>query len=71
MIQSALPGARHHARLRASSLIGGFVGGELLSYRDALLALSNALDGHTEDMAALKTVVAGMPTAKPTPLPRP
>jgi hypothetical protein len=61
MIQSAVLGGRHHARLRASRLLGGYVSSGLLRYEEALSALSRALEGHTDDMGkALSTVVAGL-----------
>jgi hypothetical protein len=61
MIQSAPMGTRHHTRLKAARLLGGYVAGGLLSYEQALSALSRALDGYTEDISgALKTVVDGL-----------
>jgi VirE N-terminal domain len=61
MIQAAELGVRHHARLRAARLLGGFVGAGLLSEHEALSVLASALIGHTEDLkAALKTVKAGL-----------
>jgi hypothetical protein len=71
MIQSAQPGGRHHARLRASRLLGGYVGGGLLSYQEVLSALSNALQGYTDDMSgALKTVVDGLAYGEAYPITR-
>jgi hypothetical protein len=61
MIQTAMPGARHHARLRASRLLGGYIISGLMSYDQAYTVLAQALDGHTEDMKkALKTVKNGL-----------
>jgi hypothetical protein len=61
MIQTAVPGTRHHARLRASLLLGGYVGGRFLSYDQAYTVLAQALDGHTADVKkALKTVRNGL-----------
>jgi VirE N-terminal domain len=61
MIQLAPLGTRHHTRLKAARLLGGYVGAGLLSYEVALATLSHALEGHTEDLpGALKTVVDGL-----------
>jgi hypothetical protein len=61
MIRSAALGTRHHSRLRASRLLGGYVAGGLLSEEEAYAALARALVGHTEDLArALKTVEDGL-----------
>jgi hypothetical protein len=61
MIQAAPMGTRHHARLRASRLLGGFVIGGFLSYDQAYRVLEQALDGYTNDIAAaLKTVEDGL-----------
>jgi hypothetical protein len=61
MIQAAPLGTRHHTRLKASRLLGGYVAGGFLSYDQAYTVLEQALNGHTEDMAAaLKTVVDGL-----------
>lgn len=71
MIISAVPGTRHHARFRAARLLGGYVGGGLLPYERALKALSDALEGHTDDMAgALKTVVDGLRYGEAAPITR-
>ncbi len=61
MIQAAVLGTRHHTRLKASRLLGGFVAGGLLSYDQAYTVLERALNGHTDDMAAaLRTVKDGL-----------
>jgi hypothetical protein len=61
MIQSAPLGARHHARLRAARLLGGYVAGGLLTEEQAYGALAQALVGHTNDLQrALKTVEDGL-----------
>jgi hypothetical protein len=61
MIQTAELGTRHHARLRAARLLGGYVAGGLLSEDQAYGALAQALVGHTDDLErALKTVQDGL-----------
>jgi hypothetical protein len=61
MIQTAELGTRHHARLRAARLLGGYVAGGLLSDDQAYGALAQALAGHTDDLErALKTVQDGL-----------
>ena len=61
MIQAAVLGTRHHTRLKASRLLGGFVAGGLLSYDQAYTVLEHALNGYTDDMAAaLRTVKDGL-----------
>jgi VirE N-terminal domain len=61
MIHRAPLGTRHHTRLKAARLLGGFVGGGLLSEDQAYGALAQALVGHTEDLhRALKTVEDGL-----------
>ena len=68
MIQSAQPGARHHERLRASRLLGGYIGAGLLTEDQAFGALAQALIGHTEELAkALKTVHDGLNYGKAAP----
>jgi hypothetical protein len=61
MIADAQLGTRHHTRLRASRLLGGYVAGGLLSQEQAYRALAQALVGHTDDLErALKTVEDGL-----------
>ena len=61
MIQAAPLGTRHHTRLRAARLLGGYVAGGFLSYDQVYTVLEQALNGHTDDMAAaLKTVKDGL-----------
>jgi hypothetical protein len=61
MIQAAPMGTRHHTRLKAAKLLGGYVGAGILPYTEALSTLSRALEGYTENLAgALKTVVDGL-----------
>jgi hypothetical protein len=61
MILTAELGTRHHARLRAAHLLGGYVAGGLLSDDQAYGALAQALVGHTDDLErALKTVQDGL-----------
>jgi VirE N-terminal domain len=51
MIQSAKLGTRHHTRLKAARLLGGYVAGGLLTAEHAYGALAAALVGHTESRA--------------------
>jgi hypothetical protein len=61
MIQTAVLGARHHTRLRAARLLGGYIAGGMLNYDQAYTLLAHALNGHTDDMAAaLRTVKDGL-----------
>jgi hypothetical protein len=61
MIQQAPLGVRHHTRLRAARLLGGYVAGEMISEERAYGALAQALVGYTEHLEkALKTVEDGL-----------
>jgi VirE N-terminal domain len=61
MIQTAVLGTRHHTRLRAARLLGGYIAGGMLNYDQAYTVLEHALNGHTDDMAAaLRTVKDGL-----------
>jgi hypothetical protein len=61
MIETAELGMRHHTRLKAARLLGGYVASGLLSADQAYGALAHALVGHTDDLErALKTVVDGL-----------
>jgi hypothetical protein len=69
MIQSAELGSRHHTRLRAARLLGGYVAGGLLTEDQAYGALVQALVGHTEDLPrSLKTVEDGLAYGKAHPI---
>jgi hypothetical protein len=69
MIQSAPLGTRHHTRLKAARLLGGYVAGGLLSEEHAYGALAQALVGHTEDLkGAFKTVEDGLAYGKAHPI---
>jgi hypothetical protein len=61
MIQAAQLGTRHHTRLKAARLLGGYVAGGLMTEEQAYGALASALVGHTEDLErSLKTVEDGL-----------
>jgi hypothetical protein len=61
MVQSAQLGTRHHARLKAARLLGGYVAGGVLTDGEAYGALAQALVDHTEDLKrALDTVEDGL-----------
>jgi hypothetical protein len=69
MIESAELGTRHHARLRAARLLGGYIAGGLLTDDQAYGALAQALVGHTDDLnGALKTVEDGLAYGKAHPI---
>jgi hypothetical protein len=69
MIQSAAMGTRHHTRLKAARLLGGYVAGGLLSEQEAYDVLAQALDGYTEHLTrACKTVKAGLAYGKAHPI---
>jgi hypothetical protein len=61
MIASAELGTRHYTRLKAARLLGGYVGGGLLTEERAYSILAQALVGHTEHLErALQTVENGL-----------
>lgn len=61
IIDASIPGSRHHHRLRASTLIGGYVGGGVLSYDEAYAALEAAVARNTDDLGrSLKTIADGL-----------
>ena len=61
MIEAAELGTQHHTRLKAARLLGGYIGGGLLSYEQAYTVLAQALVGHTNDLErSLKTVKDGL-----------
>jgi hypothetical protein len=69
MIESAEMGTRHHTRLKAARLLGGYVAGGLLSEAHAYGTLAQALVGHTKDLErALKTVEDGLAYGKAHPI---
>jgi hypothetical protein len=57
IIAESAEGHLHEARCRAGYLLGGYVGGGLLTYGEAYEALRSAVEGHTKHLApALKTI---------------
>jgi BT4734-like, N-terminal domain len=69
IVESAELGTRHHTRLKAARLLGGYVAGGLLREDQAYGALAQALIGHTEDLErALKTVVDGLAYGRAHPI---
>jgi hypothetical protein len=57
IIADSTPGNLHHARCRAAYLLGGYVGGGLLTAAEAHAALRPAVAAHTAHLpAALKTI---------------
>jgi hypothetical protein len=69
MIQAAPLGTRHHTRLKAARLLGGYVAGGLLTDDQAYGALAQVLPGYTEDLAsALKTLEDGLAYGKAHPI---
>jgi hypothetical protein len=61
MIETAELGTRHHTRLKAARLLGGYVAGGLLTEDQAYGALAQVLVRHTLDLdRALKTIEDGL-----------
>jgi hypothetical protein len=61
MIDASTPGNRHHHRLKASELLGGYIGGGLLGYDEAWGALAHAVARNTDDLdRAMKTIANGL-----------
>jgi hypothetical protein len=72
IMESAAPGERHNARLRAGNLAGGYVAGGLLEEdlaRDILEQLSDAIsDGSATDKSELKTLQDAFERGKKQPI---
>jgi len=63
------PGTRHHARLKASRLLGGYVGGDLLRYEDAYHILESVVQDHTLHLAkSMRTIADGLRYGMRTPV---
>ena len=61
MIEASTLGNRHHARLRASELLGGYVAGGIVSYDEAWGALAQAMARNSEHPdRSMKTITAGL-----------
>lgn len=57
IIDASIPGNRHHARLKAGELLGGYVAGGILSYDQAYTVLEAAVNRNTDDPPrSLKTI---------------
>ena len=57
IIAESTDGGLHEARRRAAYLLGGYVGGGLLTYAEAYEALRSAVEGHTTHLTrSLKTI---------------
>ena len=57
IIAESTDGGLHEARRRAAYLLGGYVGGGLLTFAEAYEALREAVEGHTKHLtASLKTI---------------
>jgi hypothetical protein len=64
-----LPGTRHLARLKASRLLGGYVGGNLLSYDEAYQVLAVVVAENTVHFArSMRTVADGLRYGMRTPV---
>jgi hypothetical protein len=69
IIDASVPGTRHHARLRAAYLLGGYVAGGVLREGEAYEALRAAVERNTEDLSnALKTVRDGLRDGQERPI---
>jgi hypothetical protein len=69
MIQIAEPGTRHHTRLRAARLLGGYVAGGMLCHDQAYGILKEALRDHTMHLErALATVEDGLRYGQANPI---
>jgi VirE N-terminal domain len=61
MIDSSILGNRHHHRLKASELLGGYIAGGILSYDDAYAALEQVVERNTDDFRrSMKTIEDGL-----------
>jgi hypothetical protein len=64
-----IPGTRHLARLKASRLLGGYVGGNLLSYDEAYHILEVVVAEHTVHFAkSMRTIADGLRYGMRTPV---
>jgi len=69
IIAESVEGGLHNARCRAAYLLGGYVGGGLLTHGEAYDALQAAVEGHTKDLAAaLKTIADGLTAGEAEPI---
>jgi hypothetical protein len=61
IISEAPDGSRHHARLRGSRLLGGYIAGGMLTEFEARNALESAVRGNTDNFRdAMKTIDSGL-----------
>jgi hypothetical protein len=64
-----IPGTRHDARLKAARLLGGYIGGGLMTYDDAYSVLQTAVIDHTVHLTqSMKTIDAGLRYGMNTPV---
>jgi hypothetical protein len=69
IIEASTDGGLHEARRRASYLLGGYIGGGILTYTEAYEALRAAVEGHTKHVAAsLKTIASGLTKGEAKPI---
>jgi hypothetical protein len=69
IIEASTDGNLHEARRRASYLLGGYVGGGILSYGEAYGALRAAVEGRTKHLtAALRTITSGLAKGEAKPI---
>jgi VirE N-terminal domain len=62
-------GNRHETRLRAARLVGGYVGGGILSYGEAYAALEAIVKNYTDNLAnALRPIRAGLAYGEAAPI---
>lgn len=69
MIDASVPGDRHHARLKASFLLGGYIAGGVLAEGDAFEALRAAVERNTAHLEpSLKTIADGLRDGQARPI---
>ena len=61
IIDASRPGNRHDARIRASNLLGGYVGGGIVGYDIAYIALEEVVRRNTDDFdRSMRTISDGL-----------
>ena len=66
---STTPGTRHRSRLKAARLLGGYVGGDLLTFDEAYRILEAVVQYHTAHLTpSMKTIADGLRFGMRTPV---
>lgn len=69
IIDASTPGNRHEARLKAGTLLGGYVAGDILSYAEAYSALEAAVARNTADCPrSMKTIADALDHGQEQPI---